>query len=50
VFDIYGRNVTPHTSYLAPHTSLDISGLSSGIYFVKIYTNAGVVVKKVIKN
>ena len=50
VFDIYGKNLTPHTSYLAPQTSLDISNLASGVYFVKIYTNAGVVTKKVIKN
>ena len=49
VFDVYGRNLTPHTTYLAPHTSLDITNLSSGVYFVKIYTNAGVVVKKVVK-
>ena len=49
IFDIYGRNHTPHTSYLTPHTSLDISHLSSGIYFVKITTEAGIVVKKVVK-
>jgi len=50
VFDIYGKNLTPHTSYLAPQTSLDISNLAAGVYFVKIYTNAGVVTKKVVKN
>jgi len=49
IFDIYGRNVTPHTSYLTPHTSLDISDLSAGIYFVKISTEKGVVNKKVVK-
>ena len=45
VFDIYGRNLTPHTTYLAPHTSLDISHLQSGIYFVKIDG----VIQKVVK-
>jgi len=49
VFDIYGRNHTPHTSYLTPHTSLDISHLSAGVYFVKIYTDKGMVVSKVVK-
>jgi hypothetical protein len=29
---------------------MDISGLPAGIYFVKIRTEAGEVVKKVIKN
>jgi len=49
VFDVYGRNLTPHTTYLASHTSLDITNLASGVYFVKINTNTGVVVKKVVK-
>ena len=49
IFDIYGRNVTPHTSYLSPHTSLDISELSAGVYFVRISTEKGVVNKKVVK-
>jgi len=49
VYDVYGRNLLPLTSYLSPHTSLDISSLQAGIYFVKIYTESEVVVKKVIK-
>ena len=49
IFDIYGRNLTSHTSYLLPHTSFDISHLPAGVYFVKIFTEAGVVVKKVVK-
>jgi len=49
IFDVYGRNITPHTSHLLPHTSLDLSHLQAGIYFVKIYTKSGVVTKKVVK-
>jgi len=49
VFDIYGRHLSPLTSHLSPHTSINISDLPAGIYFVKIYTESEVVVKKVIK-
>ena len=50
VFDVYGRNLTPHTANLLPHTSLDITDLASGVYFVKITTDKGIVTKKVVKN
>ena len=36
IFDIYGRKLTPHTSYLTPHTLVDISDLAAGIYFIRI--------------
>ena len=36
IFDIYGRKHTPHTSYLTPHTLVDISELAAGIYFIRI--------------
>ena len=49
VYDIYGKNLAPHTTYHAPHTSLDISDLPAGVYFVKIYTDGGVAVEKVVK-
>jgi len=49
IFDIYGRNLTPHTSYLTPHTSYDLTVFPAGIYFLKITTENGVVTKKVIK-
>jgi hypothetical protein len=48
VFDVYGRNVLPHTAHHTPHTTLDISDLTSGIYFVKITTEQGIITKKVI--
>jgi hypothetical protein len=49
VFDVYGRNVLEHTANLSPHTAIDISHLPAGIYFVKIRTEAGEVVRKVVK-
>jgi len=50
IYDVYGRNLTLHTSYLLPHTSLDLSNLKAGVYFVKINTDAGIVTKKIIKH
>jgi len=49
IYDIYGRNLLPRTSYLAPHTSLDITDLATGIYFLKIYTEQGIITKKIMK-
>ena len=53
LFDIYGRNITPHTPYLSPLGSeysraitLDLSHLQSGIYFVKIFYENGISVVK----
>ena len=50
IFDIYGKNLTPHTLHLSPQTSIDISDLTSGIYFVQIQTEKGIVTKKIVKN
>ena len=49
IFDIYGRSLSPQTSYPTPHTSINISHLQAGIYFLKIKTTTGDEVKKVIK-
>ena len=49
IFDIYGRNVIPHTSYPSPLATMNISHLQPGIYFVRIQTENGAAVKKVIK-
>jgi len=50
IFDIYGRkqNVRGNNLYFV-ESKLDISQLSAGIYFVKIFTEAGEVIKKVLK-
>ncbi|MDR2972593.1 MAG: S8 family peptidase [Bacteroidales bacterium] len=49
VFDIYGRAVSTHYSLLTTHYSIDISHLPAGIYFVKVVTKQGEIVKKVVK-
>jgi hypothetical protein len=50
LFDIYGRKQNVSVENLSSVESrLDISHLSAGIYFMKIYTEIGEVVKKVLK-
>jgi hypothetical protein len=49
VFDVYGRALLSHKSPVSSETTLDISHLAAGLYFVKIKTEAGEVVKKVTK-
>jgi len=49
VFDIYGKC---HLSLVTRHetsVTLNISHLSSGLYFIKIFTESGMVVKNVVK-
>jgi len=56
IFDITGRAITihySHTHYSHTHYSrptLDISYLSTGVYFLRITTENGVVTKKIIKS
>jgi hypothetical protein len=51
VFDVYGRKVSSNHHIISSSTHfINISHLSSGIYFVKIKTDVGEVVKKIIKN
>ncbi|MCL2435291.1 MAG: T9SS type A sorting domain-containing protein, partial [Lentimicrobiaceae bacterium] len=50
VFDVYGRAISSH--HLIPsssHQKINLSHINSGIYFVKITTEASEVVKKVVK-
>jgi hypothetical protein len=49
VFDIYGRAVSTHHSLLTTHYSINISHLPAGLYFVKVFTENGVFIEKVIK-
>jgi len=54
IYDIFGKkcnipNLTPQTLNLKPQTTIDISHLSNGIYFIKIETVKGTVTKKIIK-
>ena len=50
IFDIYGKKLSSHRLITSSsHHKIDISHLKSGIYFVKISTEAGEVVKKVVK-
>jgi hypothetical protein len=49
IYDIYGRKLLSHTTNRKPQTVLDISHLQAGIYFVKIVTEQGEVVRKVVK-
>ena len=49
VFDVYGRKLLSFTPRMSQQQTLDISQFSAGIYFVKIGTEAGKVVRKVVK-
>ena len=50
IFDISGKKITSHHLITSSSNHLiNITHLPAGIYFLKIYTNAGEVVKKIIK-
>jgi len=49
IFDIYGRKISSHHLITTSSNQIDISHLPEGVYFVKIQTEAGEVVKKVVK-
>ena len=49
IFDVYGRKVLSHFANHLPPTAIDVSYLSAGVYFVKIHTEKGEVVRKVVK-
>jgi hypothetical protein len=48
VFDIFGKKVFSQKSLISP-TMINISHLSAGVYFVRIQTEEGEVIKKVLK-
>ena len=50
VYDIYGRHQVTETPSHQGNLSIDLSDLKSGIYFVKINTEKGNIVKRIIKD
>jgi len=53
IFDVYGRNVGANIQVCSENPEneilLNISHLTAGVYFVKIFTETGEVIKKVLK-
>ncbi|MBR5215514.1 MAG: T9SS type A sorting domain-containing protein [Bacteroidales bacterium] len=49
VYDIYGRHQVTETPSHQDMTSVNVSNLNAGIYFIKINTNQGEVIKRFIK-
>jgi len=50
IFDIYGRKLSFHHLITSSSNHLiNISHLAEGIYFVKVITDDGIVVKKIVK-
>ena len=50
VFDVFGRSIVAESqSHKVTKTSVDLSGLNTGIYFVKINTEKENIVKRIIK-
>ncbi|MCL2511885.1 MAG: T9SS type A sorting domain-containing protein, partial [Bacteroidales bacterium] len=51
IYDVMGRKaLTSPVSFTPPETTLNIAHLPTGVYFLKIQTDDGVVVRKVVKN
>ncbi len=50
VYDIYGRQQDNKTTRQQGNVAVDVSSLKSGIYFVKINTEKGNIVKRIIKD
>jgi len=51
IFDVFGRSVGATLPIAQnPEINLNISHLPAGVYFMKIITNNGIVMKKVLKN
>ena len=49
IYDVYGRRLQSIVNN-QQSLSIDVAGLKSGIYFIKINTNKGNIVKRIIKN
>ena len=49
IYDIYGRRQVAETPRHQGNSAIDVSNLKSGIYFVKVRTEEGDIVKRIIK-
>ncbi|MCL2290811.1 MAG: T9SS type A sorting domain-containing protein [Bacteroidetes bacterium] len=49
IFDVYGRKLLSTLSLRSQYTTIDISHLPAGVYIVKLYTESGEMIKKVLK-
>jgi len=49
IFNTFGKNVLSHKPLISSETTIDITDLPAGIYFIMITTEAGEVVKKLVK-
>ena len=49
IYDVYGRLQDYKTTRLQGNVAIDVTDLKSGIYFVKINTEKGNIVKRIIK-
>jgi hypothetical protein len=50
IYDIYGRRQVAETPRHQGNLTIDLENLKSGIYFVKINTEKGNIVKRIIKD
>ena len=48
VYDIYGKKIIDF-SMENSHTTINVSGLSAGVYFVRMMSEKGIIVKQFIK-
>jgi hypothetical protein len=49
IFDVYGRKLLSTLSLKSQYATIDISHLPAGVYIVKIPTESGGIIKKVLK-
>jgi hypothetical protein len=49
IYDVYGNALQSHTSPMSPEAIINISHLPTGIYFLRIITEQGETVRKVLK-
>ena len=50
VYDVFGRHQVTETSSRQGNLVVDVANLNSGVYFVKIVTSEGEIVKRFVKN